>query len=151
MPAGFQFPEDSEVWTLMALRDTEESRGTRYLSCVGRLRQGVTAEQAGAELRSIARQLEERYPLTNGGWSAMVQPLREDLVGEEIRLFMTILLGAVGFVLLYCLLEFVDSCHGEFALWRDGDRSRDLHRRNTRALRRRALGKLHSRAPRDES
>lgn len=100
MPDGFKFPEESEVWTPLALRNTEESRGTRYLNCVGRLRQGVMAEQAEAELRTIARQLEERYPISNGGWSAMVQPLREDLVGEEIRLFMSILLGAVGFVLL---------------------------------------------------
>jgi len=53
------------------------SRQTRWLDAVGRLRAGVTVEQARAEIATIAASLEAEYPATNKGWGVVVQPLHE--------------------------------------------------------------------------
>jgi putative ABC transport system permease protein len=69
------------------------------LAAIGRLRPGVTLEQARAELSVIARQLSEEYPNTNSGQGATASPLMEVLVGP-VRTTLTILLAAVGAMLL---------------------------------------------------
>jgi predicted permease len=69
------------------------------MQAVGRLKPGVSAEQAQAEMTTIARDLAREYPKANKDKSIAVVPLREDLVGD-IRPSLLMLLGAVGFVLL---------------------------------------------------
>ena len=64
-----------------------------------RLNDGVTLQQARAEMRSIARRLELAYPKTNGQKGACVTPLEETVVGK-VRPALLALLGAVGFLLL---------------------------------------------------
>ncbi|MCA1628398.1 MAG: ABC transporter permease, partial [Acidobacteria bacterium] len=100
MPAAFKFPEWAEVWTPLAESVDETERGSHYLNCIARLKPDVSIEAAEAELSSIARNLERQYPETNAGRGVMLQPLREDLVGNELRVVLALLLGAVGFVLL---------------------------------------------------
>jgi predicted permease len=75
-------------------------RGVSFLSTVGRLKPGVTPEQAAQNLKV----LEERYRTDNpekadSFWAISPVDLREDLVGP-LRPPMLTLLGAVGFVLL---------------------------------------------------
>ncbi|HJX29554.1 MAG TPA: ABC transporter permease, partial [Thermoanaerobaculia bacterium] len=74
------------------------SRG-RFLSVVARLKPGVSLEQAGAEMKTIAARLEQESPDFNKGFTSEVIPLREQFVGK-VRPALLILLGAVGFVLL---------------------------------------------------
>lgn len=100
MPVAFKFPEWAEVWTPFALSVDESERGSHYLNCIARLKSDVSIEAAEAELSSIARNLENQYPETNAGRGTMIQPLREDLIGNEFRVVLALLLGAVGFVLL---------------------------------------------------
>jgi hypothetical protein len=66
---------------------------------IARLRNGVTLQQARAELDSISNQLALQYPGDNKGWGAIAIPLHEDLVGD-VRPALLILLGAVTLVLL---------------------------------------------------
>jgi putative ABC transport system permease protein len=66
---------------------------------MGRLKPGVTLEQAQADLAQVAAQLEQRYPRENTGHTVKVNSLHEDTVGA-IRPALVMLLGAVGFVLL---------------------------------------------------
>jgi len=66
---------------------------------VGRLKPGVTPEQAQADLNRIMRGLGEAYPDTNKGQGATVSSFRELVIGESGRA-LWMLLGAVGFVLL---------------------------------------------------
>jgi putative ABC transport system permease protein len=66
---------------------------------LGRLQPGVTVEQARADLAAINENLAATYPDTNKGIGAAVIPLKQVMVGE-VRLFLLVLLGAVGFVLL---------------------------------------------------
>jgi len=71
----------------------------RFLSVVGRLKPGVTVDQANAEMRTIATRLSAEAPQFNFNYSAEVLPLREQFFGN-VRRSLWLLLGAVGFVLL---------------------------------------------------
>ena len=66
---------------------------------LGRLKPGVTPEQAQADMDEVSRQLEKIYPDANKGIGARVFPLRREMLGQ-VRPFLLVLLAAVGFVLL---------------------------------------------------
>jgi len=109
MPAGFSFPEGTQLYTSAMYRvpeipvsvgeDPSEDRGSQYLSVVGRLRQGISPAQAQAEMTLIAEQIASEYEATNENQGINVVPLHEDVVGDS-RAALYMLLGAVGFVLL---------------------------------------------------
>ena len=65
----------------------------------GKLKPGVTVDQARAEMKGIAARLEKTYPDTNGKVYAVVTPLLENLVGKY-KTNLGLLLGAVVLVLL---------------------------------------------------
>lgn len=81
--------------------DTMETRlrGAGWFHVVGRLKAGVSREQASADLNRVAAQLEKEYPKTNTGIYVTVTQLRDGIVGSSARSLL-LLLGAVGFVLL---------------------------------------------------
>jgi putative ABC transport system permease protein len=109
-PAGFAFPVNEpniQLWTTIAA-DREppggtpvaEQRGAHMLTALGRLKRGVSIEQARADLDVIAQALAKQYPDTNTHSArASVRSELETLVGES-RTPLLILLGAVGLVLL---------------------------------------------------
>src|ERR1043166_4756991 len=66
---------------------------------IGRLKPGVSPEQARAEMKEIAARLAQTYPDTNAEVTASVVPLRDFWFGNLRRSFW-LLLGACGFVLL---------------------------------------------------
>jgi predicted permease len=101
MPAHFRFPgREQEFWVPMAFEPEEAAgRGDHYLSVVARLRPGVTAREAQAEMDAIAARLEQQYPQTNTDQGIALVPLHEEFAGN-IRRPLLILLGVVGFVLL---------------------------------------------------
>ncbi|HYE90023.1 MAG TPA: ABC transporter permease [Terriglobales bacterium] len=100
MPPEFDYPAGRELWAARAVTERErQDRGSSYWQVVGRLKAGVTPEQARAEMDSIAAQLAEEYPQTNAAIKATVVPLGEQLTGH-IRPALLVLLAAVGLVLL---------------------------------------------------
>jgi putative ABC transport system permease protein len=101
MQPGWRFGgRDIAVFTPRAFSaDERQARGAHYLGAIGRMKPGVTVEQARAELGGIAARLETQYPATNKGWGAVVNSLLEASVGN-IRPMLVVLLGAVGLVLL---------------------------------------------------
>jgi putative ABC transport system permease protein len=107
MPKAFQFPvqnEPTQLWTTVALdRAGKEpvtvQRGAHYLNVIGRLKPGISLEQAQAEMTTISARLEQQYPDANLHRSTIVEPTLESLVGS-VRPALLILLGAVGCVLL---------------------------------------------------
>ncbi len=100
MEPGFQFPHKEDVWVPLIRDPAQVERGEGIDTAVfGRLADGVTLEQARADLATIARRLAEQYPETNQGLEAKVQPFTEGYIPEEIRRLIVTMLGAVVFVL----------------------------------------------------
>ena len=101
IPDGFQFPKEAAVW-LPADRDGENpSRTSHNYDGVARLRDGVTVEQANAEISSIARRIHDTSSEQSDYLmkDATVVPLEVSMTGKA-RSALLILLGAVGFLLL---------------------------------------------------
>ncbi|MBZ5654981.1 MAG: ABC transporter permease [Acidobacteriia bacterium] len=71
-----------------------------WLQVMGRLKPGVSIAQAQAEMGVIAQRIAEQHPDTNKGWSASVEPLKNDYLDRGTIQILWLLMGAVGFVLL---------------------------------------------------
>lgn len=71
-----------------------------WLLVMGRLKQAVTIQQAQADMESVTNHIAQANPRSNKGWGATVEPLKNDFLGENVKLTLWLLLGAVGFVLL---------------------------------------------------
>src|SRR5215510_12650946 len=104
LPAGFEFLRRDDVYVPLGLWFTPGhnilKRSNHFpLYVLGRLKRGITVEQARVEMESISRQLEREYPETNRNWIATAARVT-DLQVENLRPVLLVLLGAVGFVLL---------------------------------------------------
>lgn len=110
MPASFTFPaEDSELWLPSGVNPRQADPGAFAWSAVGRVKPGLSAEEVQEQMRPAVARLPERYsgdeaaPLraffTSGGFSALVRPFKETVVGD-VRTPLWILLGTVAFVFL---------------------------------------------------
>ncbi len=103
MPPTFHFPEgdtDTNVWVPLDVTAGETGkRGHRNLIVVGRLKKGVTLQQAQTEMEGISQRLAAQYPGSNGDWDVKVSSLQA-LLTEDIEPALLVLFGAVGFVLL---------------------------------------------------
>src|SRR5437867_5605998 len=103
MPPQMRSPQESDAWFSMMRRSNNLAWMDRsrhpMIFVWGKLKQGVTVEQARTEMKTIAARLEQIYPDTNGKVYAVVTPLLENLVGKY-RTNLALLLGAVGLVLL---------------------------------------------------
>ena len=100
MAPKFKFPDWADFWIPMAWTDQNRAvRGNHNYLAIGQLKQGVSVDQAKADLSTISARLEQQYPEDDKGWGATVIPLREQIVGD-VRPALLVLLGAVAFVLL---------------------------------------------------
>jgi predicted permease len=106
MPKGFQFPLENPgpaLWISIA-NDVEgkktSQRGFDVLRVIGRLKSGVTVEQAKSDLSIIADNLARAWPDTNKQlYAALVVPELESMTGDT-RPALRVLFGAVTLVLL---------------------------------------------------
>jgi len=99
MPRGFEiFGLPADALTPFQLPPQVPFRG-RSLIGLGRLKSGVTRDQAQAEMEGVFTQVRSEQPDFNTGWTINLVPLREQLVGD-VRLAVLVLFGAVGAVLL---------------------------------------------------
>ncbi|MGI9074793.1 MAG: ABC transporter permease [Bryobacteraceae bacterium] len=101
MPKDFYFPtREARLWTPMRFApDDFEDRTNTYIFPVGRLKPGVSLQQAQAEMRAIGARLARAYPKELTQVSVEVVRLRDD-VSERSRLMLNVLLGAALCVLL---------------------------------------------------
>jgi putative ABC transport system permease protein len=105
MPASFRllgFP--LELWTPLAITPGDQSaaaRRDRSLYLFGRMKPGVTIEQARSEFAMLAHRAAENFPDAEKGWGATVRTLPDFLVyGFGIRSGLAVIMTTVGFVLM---------------------------------------------------
>ena len=105
MPESYRFPDATiEAWAPESLIDAARAprrRDVRYQRVFGRLRSGVTLEQARAEMNTIAAGLAAQYPETNRGRTTVtLVPLREALMGDRVQTAVLVLFSTAVLVLL---------------------------------------------------
>jgi len=104
MPPGFLGLTDQAAFfvppaVLPGAKDLLANRSSRWFAAIGRLREGVTRDQAQAEMKNISLSLEKTYPETNDKRGVEVASLIDETFGS-VRPALLALLGAVGMVLL---------------------------------------------------
>jgi len=107
MPAGFEFPisdDTQDFWepifsAAFVTKEMREERANRFLDVIGRLKPGVTVEQAKADLDLLSRQIEQQSPTSNTNVIFNAVSMHEDIT-RDYRSALLVLLGAVGLVLL---------------------------------------------------
>nr|MDQ3806523.1 ABC transporter permease [Acidobacteriota bacterium] len=99
MPAGFGYPNNAELWSALQPDLGKEPRFNRSYQVAGRLREGVTLEEARAQMRTITGRLAAAHPDSNTGWGVELQRLHDNMVAG-VRTMLLVLLVAVGLVLL---------------------------------------------------
>lgn len=96
----FFFPRRTTVlWTPLVHEAGTASRDTRTVFVMALLSEGTTADEATAEMETIASRIADAFPETNRGWTARVETLRDNLVSGT-ALAMILLYGSITFVLL---------------------------------------------------
>jgi putative ABC transport system permease protein len=103
MPANFQFSlmGISNMWAPLAMDDKQRNdRGASWFSAFGRLRPGVTQQQAGADLAAISSRLEKLYPQTNTNATTLLSSVLFEIGKNEGTQQIMICFCLVGFVLL---------------------------------------------------
>ncbi|MBA2306458.1 MAG: ABC transporter permease [Acidobacteria bacterium] len=93
-------PSTAEFFMPLRVNPKEETRDNHVAQVIGRLNNGVTFQQAQAEIDAIARQLEAEFPASNKGWGITMSTLYDWAVPPEMRRALYVLLGAVCCVLL---------------------------------------------------
>src|SRR5713226_8260409 len=110
MPFSFQFPvvfgylgkvlnDPIDLYVPLAATSKETRRGNYSFFAMGRLKPGVTIDQARAEMTTIEGRLAKQYPGENSDIGISLIPTHEQTV-KEIRPALLVLLGAVAFLLL---------------------------------------------------
>jgi putative ABC transport system permease protein len=111
VPEDFRFSSGRDrprLWTLLSdaarpsARSDPAQRYAHYVNVIGRLRSGVTLAAARADMSAVAAGIAREFSETSKGHGVAIEPLREMLMGGDLRLTSMLLLGVVGFVLLMC-------------------------------------------------
>jgi len=89
----------AEFYRPVAEKYDDEERSSRHLRAIGRLRSGVSLEQAQQEMSAIAARIGQEHPATDSNYDIKLVTIGEDTVGG-LRPSLLMLLAAVGFVLL---------------------------------------------------
>ena len=124
MPPNFKFPVSEELWTPLYNEFPPQPRGDLRIGAsnnapavMGRLKNGVTIDQANAEFVALARHLAEDNPKTNQNFtSASIQPLLHTFTGVQFRQTVWAMLAAVILVLLIACVNVMNMQFGRAAL-----------------------------------
>lgn len=90
--------ETVDLWCPYSFTDNRNDRGSHFMDGIGRLKPGVSLEQASDDLRAVLSQIKLEHP-GEKGWRVYLVPLYQETVGRTRRMLL-VLLGAVGLLLL---------------------------------------------------
>ena len=106
MPPKFTFPSNQELWPALVV----DPLNTRFgegpvLETIGRLKPGVTRDQAGAEFATLWRQLEQAYPdRYTGGYTVEIKPYIREFIGDPVvGVLWTMLAAVFGVLVIACV------------------------------------------------
>jgi putative ABC transport system permease protein len=103
--AGMPDRFESQLFVPLAFVPDQINHDFHWLFLIGRLKPGVTLQQANADMDTVTRHIAETYPLSNKNWSATVTPLQNAFTSRDTITNLWLLMGAVGFVLLIACLN----------------------------------------------
>ncbi|HUF47245.1 MAG TPA: ABC transporter permease [Vicinamibacterales bacterium] len=102
-PESFVFPATTtEFWRPIAINPANATRGGHFLGVIARLKDGVTVEQAGSEVKTISERLAIEYPDSSANESAEIVPLHDQIVGPVRPALLTLLAAVTVVVLIAC-------------------------------------------------
>ena len=100
LPAASDFPAHVDLFTVTEIKREDFDRGGSHnWRTIGRIKPGISVEQAQAEINTLTQRQAELYPDTNQGWQVQLEPLREYLFGNA-EAALVLLFGAVAIVLI---------------------------------------------------
>jgi len=91
---------EAQLFVPLAFKPEQINHDFHFVLVMGRLKPGVTIQQANADMDSVTRHIAEVYPKSNKGWGATVEPLQNDFISKDTIKNLWLLMGAVGFILL---------------------------------------------------
>src|SRR6202045_651630 len=100
LAAGMPDRFESHLFVPLTFRPDQINHNLRWLAVMARLKPGITLQQANANMDGVTKRIAENYPLSNKGWGASVEPLKNDFTSKQTIKNLWLLLGGVGFVLL---------------------------------------------------
>ena len=135
MPPDFHFPyRETQFWrTFRFQEENYKERDDNFITGIGRLKLGVSMEQARTELDVVTRRLQQQYPKENEGVGATVLSLRDDL-SKQSRLLLLALCGAA-----ICLLVIACANLANLLLVRSLARQKELSIRISLGANRRSI------------
>jgi putative ABC transport system permease protein len=100
LAAGMPDRFEAHLFVPLTIMPERINHDRHWLAVMGRLKPGVTLHQANADMDGVTRRIAEVHPVSNKGWGASVEPLKNDFTSRDAIKNLWLLLGAVGFVLL---------------------------------------------------
>ena len=97
-------PVTPDLWIPFAIDPALDYRVSagRFMLALGRLKPGVTRDQAQAAVATIARRLEDAHPDFNRGWSVNLRPLGDEVTGPVRRPLLVLAAVVVAVLLIAC-------------------------------------------------
>ena len=104
VPYGFDFPKGMQMFRSATIRDNQVTdRSFRNMVVLARLRGDATLEEARSQLESLARQLADQYPESNGAISFTVIPLRDLYIGPIKPYLLLASIAVVVVLIIACI------------------------------------------------
>jgi predicted permease len=123
MPEKFRFPSTDDVWPALVVDPENVKFGEGPgLEVIGRLKPGVSPDEAGAEMATLWRQLEQAYPdRYTGGYTIEVKSYIEEFIGSQtVAALFTMLAAVFGVLVIACANV------ANLVLARAADRAREI-------------------------
>lgn len=98
--AGIWDKGQAQLVVPLVFKPEQLNHDFHWLLVMGRLKPGITVQQAQQNMDAVTAHIAQRYPESDKGWGAYVEPLKNDFMPKERIRMLWLLLGAVGFVLL---------------------------------------------------
>jgi len=139
LPRGGAFDRAfNQIWRPLAFELSNMTR-VHWLVSFGRLKDGVSLEQAQSAMTAIGARIATDFPASNKGWGVIVERYADTLIGADMRRALLVLISATGLVLLIGCANFAS-----LALTRGLSREREVVVRASLGARRGLLSRRRS-------